>query len=96
MLELNIWYYSLRPKAEPRRRKGAQRHNPLYEDVLDAQGVPLPGKGIGAVRNRKVKEAVEDADLVESSAAADAAEETMLPSKLGKKLLKLVEEQQEV
>lgn len=84
------------PKAEPRQRKRVQRHNPLYEDVLDAQGVPLPGKGITASRNRKVKEALEDAELVESSTAVDAAEEAMLPSKLGKKLMKLVEEQQEV
>lgn len=84
------------PKAEPRRRRGAQRHNPLYEDVLDAQGVPLPGKGIAAARNRKTREAVEDADLVGMSTATEEVRETMLPSKLGRKLLKLVEEQQKV
>ncbi|XP_026190218.1 bystin [Cyclospora cayetanensis] len=85
----------LRPKAERRRRKGAQRHNPLYEDVLDAQGIPLPGGAIKASRNRKIKEAVEDAQTLESAARNDVEGETMLPSRLGTKLLKLVEDQQE-
>ncbi|KAL8436914.1 hypothetical protein Efla_002112 [Eimeria flavescens] len=80
------------PKAEPRRRKGSQRHNPLYEDVLDAQGIPLPGDGIKANRNRNIRHAAEDAELVESNAPGEG--DPMLPSKLGKKLLRLVEEQQ--
>lgn len=84
-----------RPKAERRRRKGVNRHNPLYEDVLDAQGIPLPGGAINAPRNRKIKEAVEDAAAVEDATTREeAGEDGMLPPKLGKKLLKLVEEQQ--
>lgn len=83
------------PKAERRRRKGVNRHNPLYEDVLDAQGIPLPGGAINAPRNRKIKEAVEDAAAVEDATTREeAGEDGMLPPKLGKKLLKLVEEQQ--
>ncbi|CDJ29453.1 bystin, putative [Eimeria mitis] len=81
-------------KAERRRRKGAPRHNPLHEDVLDAQGVPLPGGAINAPRNKKIREAVEDAETVEASTREEAGEDTVLPAKLGKKLLKLVEEQQ--
>ncbi|CDI76100.1 bystin, putative [Eimeria acervulina] len=82
------------PKAERKRRKGANRHNPLHEDVLDAQGVPLPGGAINALRNKKTREAVEDAETVEATTREEAGEDGMLPPKLGKKLLKLVEEQQ--
>lgn len=85
---------ALRPKAERKRRKGANRHNPLHEDVLDAQGVPLPGGAINALRNKKTREAVEDAETVEATTREEAGEDGMLPPKLGKKLLKLVEEQQ--
>ncbi|CDJ65418.1 bystin, putative [Eimeria necatrix] len=81
-------------KPERRRRKGAPRHNPLYEDVLDAQGIPLPGRAIDAPRNAKIKQAVEDAEAVEKCARDDQEQEGLLPPKLGKKLLKLVEEQQ--
>lgn len=82
------------PKAEPRRRKGAQRHNPLYEDIRDAQGVPVPDKYIGASRNRKIRDAAEDADIVENSTREEGG--SLLPCKLGTKLLKLVEEQQKL
>ncbi|KAL8445136.1 hypothetical protein Emed_005831 [Eimeria media] len=80
------------PKAEPRRRKGAQRQHPLYEEVLDSQGLPLPGDAIISNRNKKVRQAAEDAELVEGGLSTEGA--SMLPSRLGKKLLKLVEEQQ--
>lgn len=86
--------YIFRPKPERRRRKGAPRHNPLYEDVLDARGIPLPGGAIDAPRNVKIKQAVEDAEAVENCTRDDQEQEGLLPPKLGKKLLKLVEEQQ--
>nr|AET50848.1 hypothetical protein [Eimeria tenella] len=82
------------PKPERRRRKDAPRHNPLYEDVLDARGIPLPGGAIDAPRNVKIKQAVEDAEAVENCTRDDQEQEGLLPPKLGKKLLKLVEEQQ--
>ncbi|KAL8271056.1 hypothetical protein Esti_005041 [Eimeria stiedai] len=89
----SLSWFSFRPKAEPRRRKTAQRHHPLYEEVLDSQGLPLPGGAIiRTSRSKKVRQAAEDAQLVAGGLASEEA--SMLPSKLGKKLLRLVEEQQ--
>lgn len=61
--------------------------------MLDAQGVPLPANASRSTKQKRLKQALEDVDLVESSMPNEGG--TMLPSKLGKKLLKLVEEQQE-
>ncbi|CDJ50580.1 bystin, putative [Eimeria brunetti] len=99
LLQQRCWKQNLQrehyaPKAERRGRKCAFRHNPLHEDVLDAQGIPLPGDAIRAPRNRKIREAVEDAETLDATTREEAEEEAMLPPKLGKKLLKLVEEQQ--
>ncbi|PFH32954.1 bystin protein [Besnoitia besnoiti] len=84
--------YVLRPKVKSEKRKVASRHNPLHVDILGQAGVHTPETAVLLKKGKKPKTGVHEAFTEDGS--FDADEDGVVPQKLSKKILRLVEEQQ--
>nr|CEL65726.1 TPA: bystin, putative [Neospora caninum Liverpool] len=91
---LRILVFSfLRPKVQSEKRKVANRHNPLHVDILGQAGVHTPETA--HVFQKKGKNAKESklTDPADDGFEPDEAD-GVVPQRLSKKILRLVEEQQ--